>query len=322
MSGSFTSTGSLNSLRSKNSKISEKEIEKILGLKIIELSIQIIPLKKNSGFSFFRNFGRAIQTFIHPAIISPTLSHIAIQLTLERDYIVIIEYGQYYSEKSKIENTSIFASCSDSLNTSQNPRTEFNKLTYYYINKDGVRLTIIPIKIIFLLELINLYEDMILVGVGGLRGRISFFSLSIMICNHYGISFEEFIRKRDKLSSVKDYRYVECDINNKISLRELCNKFKGPNWEAKNYNVANHNCQDFASEVIKILKAIRIHDKDKVRTMEKYLLPNCIISALWDNEELSAINSIGRIPIIGFGFDFFATPITHIMDNIKRKKKI
>lgn len=264
----------------------------------------------------FSYFGKMIQTFIHLALISPILSHIAIQLTSERDYIVIIEYGQYYSEKSKIKNTSIFASCSDSSHSSQNPKSEFNKLTYYYINKDGVRLTIIPIKIIFLLELINIYENMVLVGVGGLRGRISFFSLSIMACNHYNISFEEFIRNRDELSSVKDYNYVECNINNKISLRELCNKFKGENWEAKNYSVASHNCQDFASEVIKILKAIRIHDRDKVRTMEKYLLPNCIISALWDNEELSAINSFGRIPILGIGFDFFATPITHIMDSI------
>ena len=36
------------------------------------------------------------------------------------------------------------------------------------------------------------------------------------------------------------------------------------------------------------------------------VLPNCIISVLWDNEKLSIINIIGRIPIIGMGFDFFA----------------
>ena len=59
----------------------------------------------------FSYFGKMIQTFIHLALISPILSHIAIQLTSERDYIVIIEYGQYYSEKSKIKNTGIFASC-------------------------------------------------------------------------------------------------------------------------------------------------------------------------------------------------------------------
>ena len=38
-----------------------------------------------------------------------------------------------------------------------------------------------------------------------------------------------------------------------------------------------HNCQHFAAEVIKILKAKRIHDIDKVRTKEKEKLPNCII---------------------------------------------
>ena len=36
------------------------------------------------------------------------------------------------------------------------------------------------------------------------------------------------------------------------------------------------------------------------------ILPNCIISALWDNEDLSFINTMGRIPIIGMGFDIFA----------------
>ena len=66
-----------------------------------------------------------------------------------------------------------------------------------------------------------------------------------------------------------------------------------------------HNCQNFADEVIKILKAKRIHDIDKVRTKEKEKLPNCIISTLWDNEELSKINTLGRIPIFGYFYDFY-----------------
>ncbi len=39
------------------------------------------------------------------------------------------------------------------------------------------------------------------------------------------------------------------------------------------------------------------------------MLPNCIISALWDNEDLSVINTIGRIPIFGYIFDAFASKI-------------
>ena len=312
MSGSFLSTGMWTN---KGKKLSEKEIEKILDLKIIELSIQIIPLKQNSGFTLFRCLGKLAQDFIHPAILSPTLSHIAIQLTLERDYIVIIEYGQYYSKESIKKNTSIFASCSDGSNSSQNPRSEFNNLIYYYINKDGVRLTIIPIRIIFSLFIINLFETNLLRIARDQRGKISLYSLLFMACNHYKIPYVKFINNIDKLSSISDYNFVECNIKNKISLRELCNKFKGEKWEAKSYNITSHNCQDFGAEVINILKAIRIHDIDKIRSREKQLLPNCIISALWDNEELSGINTIGRIPIIGLGFDYFASPFIHFSNN-------
>ena len=53
-----------------------------------------------------------------------------------------------------------------------------------------------------------------------------------------------------------------------------------------------HNCQTFTAEVVKILKVIRIHMTDKVRKAEKFLLPNCIIKALWHNEDLSITNTL------------------------------
>lgn len=95
-------------------------------------------------------------------------------------------------------------------------------------------------------------------------------------------------------------------IHNNITLRELCNNFKGKNWEAKDYNVLTTNCQDFAAEILKILKAVRRHNFDQIRSQEKITLPNCIISTLWDNEKLSAINTLGRIPVFGLFFDTFA----------------
>ena len=131
-----------------------------------------------------------------------------------------------------------------------------------------------------------------------------------MTCNHYGISYEDYFLKSLNLSSIKDWHFIECEINNKITLGDLCNNFKGEIWIAKNYNVLNHNCQYFAAEVIKILKAVRIHEWNKIRTKEKDMLPNCIISALWDNEKLSTVNTIGRIPIIGFFFDVIAKRVT------------
>ena len=39
---------------------------------------------------------------------------------------------------------------------------------------------------------------------------------------------------------------------------------------------------------------------DKVRVAEKFLLPNCIIKALWHNEDLSITNTLRRISVFGF----------------------
>ena len=108
----------------------------------------------------------------------------------------------------------------------------------------------------------------------------------------------------EELPSYCEFKRVDCDVNNKIYLKELCEKFKGKNWETKDYNLLSHNCQDFATEIIKHLKATRINETDKIRMNEKDILPNCIINALWKNEKISAINTIGRIPVIGLVFDF------------------
>ena len=106
----------------------------------------------------------------------------------------------------------------------------------------------------------------------------------IMASNHYGISLQECVYNFNDLASSIEYRLFFCDVKNKITLRELCDNFKGKNWEAKDYSAFKHNCQKFATEIIKILKAVRIYNYDKVRIYEKLFLPNCIISALWDNE--------------------------------------
>lgn len=261
---------------------------------------------QNTGVTITRFFGRMFQQFIHPKIFSPTLSHIAIHLTLSKEsnivdysdyniiYNVILEYGQYYSDESEeIKNS----------NSSKKCRTNNNNLQYYYINKDGARITLFSNENLFFFNDFFQNEDIINKNTNSI---FSIPCLYIMASNHYGISIEECFNNMKNLSSNSDYHLIECDIKNKITLRELCNNFKGKNWEAKDYNVLTHNCQDFAAEIIKILKAVRINNFDKVRTREKIILPNCIISALWDNEKLSAINTIGRIPVLGLLFDNFS----------------
>ena len=52
-----------------------------------------------------------------------------------------------------------------------------------------------------------------------------------------------------------------------------------------------------------ILKAVRNDERTKIRTIEKMILPNKLISTLWDNEDLSLTNTLGRIPIFGLIYD-------------------
>ena len=104
---------------------------------------------------------------------------------------------------------------------------------------------------------------------------------------------------------INDFNIVKCDVKNKITLEELNKEFLGEKWEAKKYNLSSHNCQDFAAEVVKILKAVRMNEKDKIRINEKKALPNCLINALTNNEESFTINTLGRIPVFGLLFDVF-----------------
>lgn len=105
---------------------------------------------------------------------------------------------------------------------------------------------------------------------------------------------------------INEYNIIKCDVKNKITLEELNKEFLGDKWEARKYNLSSHNCQDFAAELVKILNAVRINEKDKIRINEKKALPNCLINALTNNEESSTINTLGRIPIFGLFFDIFA----------------
>lgn len=190
MSGSFISTGMLT-----NNGEAKLKIERIMNLRIENLSIQIIPIQFNSGLTFLRGVGRAFQQLIHPAIFSPTLSHVAMQLNLGNKYIAIMEYGQYYSDKSEIRNTNIFSSFSESSDSSNESRYETKDLLYWYINKDGARITLIDkIAGIEINDLNNIPKE-----------EISLLGLSIIAANQYHMSIEEFDKKKANLSSISEF---------------------------------------------------------------------------------------------------------------------
>ena len=287
MSGKIISTGML----TNNGKI-QFDITKYLNLKIKDIVIHIIPLSTSKGVKAARTVGLYLTIFLHSSI-KPSLTHIAIQLNLENcNDVIIIEYGQYYSENSNLNKNSFLSSLS------KNPRESKNDNIYYYINKDGARLTL------FSSEYLNQFN----------KNDIPQLITRIIAAHHYNISLDDYEKKlrdldENPFKAISDmnnsfYR-VECNIKNIITLEKLIKCFKSKNWEAEKYNVLTHNCQKFGAEIIKILNATRKHEEDKVRIKEKLMLPGCIISALWDNEELSKVNTLGRIPIFGYFHDLY-----------------
>ena len=280
---------SISSGKLTNEGKKELKIDELMKLNIVNLNIYTIPLFENKLISFGRTIGALLQILIHLRL-SPTLLHTAIQLTLENGIIIIIEYGQYYTENSEMKNSNIFSSCSDS---SQNCRIEKNDFIYYYINKEGVRLTIIEqdiledfinyVKYGFSENFINVEGElipdiyktithMVKQSVSAIRyyllheNNLNKYILIIMACKHYKIPFSNYYKLKNKLS---DFKFIECKIKNQMNLAQLITYCKGENWEANNYNLFRHNCQDFTAEIIKVTKAIRIHNKNKIRTYEK-----------------------------------------------------
>ena len=278
MSGVFQSTGKMT-----NNGENILDISNLLHLRIISLDIYSIPLSTGFFGTAIRGLGKLFQPFFHPAI-SPTFCHIAVKLNLENlKDIIIIEYGQYITDSSLeyLKNQKYFFDIS-------NNRIELNKQKYYYINqKDGVRITKIEYN--------------------GEKNEIKtndFIACTIaMSAGVYFSKIASYILDRNFfLQIINDFKIFKCDVKNKITLEELNKEFLGEKWEAKKYNLSSHNCQDFAAEVVKILKAVRINEKDKIRINEK-ALPNCLINALTNNEESFTINTLGRIPVFGLLFD-------------------
>ena len=290
MSGCFRFTG-----KETNKGEHLLNIDDLLNTKIQSLVIHCVPLSNDLITRVARTRGKIAQFFIHPGL-SFTLSHIAIQLNMENKDILIIEYGQYLTQESEIKKGLL---CSGSSGSSAEPRKDSNDNLYYYINKDGARLTKIDLK-----KYISNYNQ---------NSKINELISDIIAAQNLHMSYEELIQKGIKKQF--EFYNIECDVKNKITLKELINNFHKENWEAKKYNLLTHNCQTFGAEVITILKAIRINERDKIRTKEKMILPNCIIKALWKNEDLSVVNTLGRIPVLGVGFDAFSAIF------VKNKKK-
>ena len=99
---------------------------------------------------------------------------------------------------------------------------------------------------------------------------------------------------------------IKCFIFNITNFKDLLDNFK-KGWEAKDYIIGLHDCQTFTAQLILKLQAVRINPDERLRTSEKLSITNELMDAFYYTEN-DINNKIGRIPVIGLGYDFMIYP--------------
>ena len=231
MSGSVFSSGNM---FNKGDIGSPKEKEQYFDLKIKSATLYTMHLIENfAGWFITETPVSMVETFL-PFINTPKVRHYALCLKTINDRIIIIEYGQYLNKNSKRQSSGIFGSSSN-----KKFRESKDNNIYYYLLNDGARFYEIDAEEIIDDEGISL----------------------IIKANYYGISLVEAGKR-----TAAHFSFHQLNVGNEITLGELVNYFiKDNNWNAKDYSVVWHNCQNFVAKCIKILKLTRMDDLDKER---------------------------------------------------------
>ena len=199
MSGQFISSRLLT-----NNGLKELDINDYLNSKIKDISIHVIPLPIEKTFSTFQMIGSYIKIFT-PMIINPiSLTHVAIQLNLEiSEDILIIEYGNYLTQDNNLKKSQILSS--NSSNSSNEPRKNENENIYYYINKNGARITIFSSEKLKKIDKNGYYSN-------NISDLISY----LIASQYYNISHEEFRTIKYKIWEMNNsFVNVDCDIKKK-----------------------------------------------------------------------------------------------------------
>lgn len=98
------------------------------------------------------------------------------------------------------------------------------------------------------------------------------------------------------INNIPGYKY-ECDVQNKMTIKELITCLEFRHFTKQKYNLVDQNCQYFVRKSIKILGSRRIHEHDRIRRFSKAEIPNRILDALEENE--GSDNFGEQIPIVG-----------------------
>lgn len=281
MSGSYFSSGNM-----FNKGETGLNKEDYYNLTIIGATLYKFCLTKNRLLNQLGTFPNAISFYL-PFINFPKYSHFALQLTTFDNRIIIIEYGNYLNINSEKESTGMSGSSSNN----KCKGSEDNNL-YYYLLKDGARFQ--EIKNDEIKDEKSIYNII----------KANYFGVPLKDIQNFRYFFIDFLEKEeDNVIISSPFKGVQLNIGNKITLGELISSLiKGNNWNAKDYNVAFNNCQDFVAKCIRLLILTR-PVKYKLRLYETTYFSPCILKAFYDVEGWSVGNTFKRlfqrIPLIG-----------------------
>lgn len=283
--------------------LNSAEIQEIYNLKIKAAKLITIPLVKgmnwvNMGLDYI-HYGLIPFTPIYAKFV-----HTALDLILENNTSIVIEYGCYLTKRS---NLSLFTNI-----TSYREPDDIN-INYYYPFQDGISFYII--KIDDLKNFYNNYKNFIEENIKNLYQNASREKIQQLILyevtrynlfniykNLYNTTLKESIQELILHMDRHQVYNVDLYIKNEIKFVELINNFSN-GWTAVDYNVVTHNCQDFVGKVIEILKAYRPRELAR-QLLYEIELPRVVVNALKDNEseenttQVKVRRVLEKIPLI------------------------
>ena len=283
--------------------LNSAEIQEIYNLKIKAAKLITIPLKKgmnwvNMGFDYF-HYGVIPFTPFYAKFV-----HTALDLILENNTSIVIEYGCYLTKRS---NLSLFTNI-----TSYREPDDIN-INYYYPFQDGISFYII--KIDDLRNFYGIFNDFIEENIRILYQNasderiqqlilyeVTRYNLFNIYKNLYNTTLKESIQELILHMDRHQVYNFDLYIKNEIKFVELINNFSN-GWTAVDYNVVTHNCQDFVGKVIEILKAYRPHELAR-QLLYEIELPRVVVNALKDNEseenttQVKVRRVLEKIPLI------------------------
>ena len=283
--------------------LNSAEIQEIYNLKIKAAKLITIPLFKGMNWV---NMGL---DYIHYGLIPFTpfyakFVHTALDLILENNTSIVIEYGCYLTNRS---NLSLFTNI-----ISYREPDDIN-INYYYPFQDGISFYII--KIDDLRNFYGIFNDFIEENIRNLYQNasderiqqlilyeVTRYNLFNIYKNLYNTTLKESIQELILHMDRHQVYNFDLYIKNEIKFVELINNFSN-GWTAVDYNVVTHNCQDFVGKVIEILKAYRPRELAR-QLLYEIELPRVVVNALKDNEseenttQVKVRRVLEKIPLI------------------------